>query len=235
LCNYYTGWDLKVRDTVRFRQWENDFDSLVSVNALPHLNTLRFPNDHTEGMRKGRPTPFAFAADNDLAVGMFIDHLSKSPVWKESVVFILEDDAQDGPDHVDAHRSPLYVVGPYVKRNFVDHTPYTTSGVVRTIELILGLPPMSQYDAAATPLWRCFTSTPDVSAFNSLPANIDLNNTNTAVNKLSVKSETFNFSKEDAVPDLEFTKVLWQGIKGMNSLVPAPRRAAFLTVNKNDD
>ena len=106
-------------------------------------------------------------ADNDLAVGMFIDYLSKSPVWKESVVFIVEDDAQNGPDHVDAHRSPVYVAGPYVKRNFVDHTPYTTtSGVLRTIELILGLPPMSQYDAAATPLWRCFTSTPNLNAFN---------------------------------------------------------------------
>ena len=91
---------------------------------------------------------------------MFLDHLSKSPVWKESVVFILEDDAQDGPDHVDAHRSPVYIAGPYVKRNFVDHTPYTTSGVLRTIELILGLPPMSQYDAAATPMWRSFTEYP---------------------------------------------------------------------------
>ncbi|HEY8661316.1 MAG TPA: bifunctional YncE family protein/alkaline phosphatase family protein [Hanamia sp.] len=235
LCNYYTGWDLKVRDTVRFRQWEKDFDSLVSVNALPHLNTLRFPNDHTAGMRKGSPTPYSYVADNDLAVGMFIDHLSKSPVWKESVVFILEDDAQDGPDHVDAHRSPIYVAGPYVKRNYVDHTPYTTSGVLRTIELILGLPPMSQYDAAATPLWRCFTSTPDESAFNSLPANIDLNNTNTAVNKLSQKSETFNFAKEDAVPDLEFTKVLWQGLKGINSPVPSPRRAAFIIPTKDKD
>jgi len=140
LCNYYTGWDLSVRDTVRFSQWKKDFDSLVSINALPRLNTLRFPNDHTSGMRKGQPTPFAYAADNDLAVGMFLDHLSKSPVWKGSVVFIVEDDAQNGPDHVDAHRSPAYVVGPYVKRNFVDHTPYTTSGILRTIELILGIP-----------------------------------------------------------------------------------------------
>ncbi|MDQ2864425.1 MAG: YncE family protein, partial [Bacteroidota bacterium] len=92
LCPYFTGWNLGVRDTIRFNQWKKDFDSLVSVNALPHLNTLRFPNDHTQGMRKGAPTPFAYAADNDLAVGLFLDHLSKSPVWKQSVVFILEDD-----------------------------------------------------------------------------------------------------------------------------------------------
>ncbi len=214
LCPYFTGWDLSVRDTVRFNQWRKDFDSLVSINALPHLNTMRFPNDHTEGMSKGKPTPFAFAADNDLAVGMFLDHLSKSSVWKQSVVFILEDDAQNGPDHVDAHRSPVYIASPYIKRNFVDHTPYTTSGVLRTIELILGLPPMSQYDAAATPMWRSFTNTPDESSFSYLPENVDLNDKNTAVNKLSRKSETFNFSKEDAIPDDQFNEVLWEGIKG---------------------
>ena len=235
LCPYFTGWNLSVRDTIRFNEWKKDFDSLVSINALPHLNTLRFPNDHTQGMRKGAPTPFAYAADNDLAVGMFLDHLSKSSVWKQSVVFILEDDAQNGPDHVDAHRSPVYVAGPYVKRNFVDHTPYTTSGVLRTIELILGLSPMSQYDAAATPLWRSFTNSADVSAFNYLPENIDLNDKNIAVNKLSKKSETFNFLKEDAIPDNEFTEVIWKGIKGVNKPVPSPKRAAFIRVNKIKD
>jgi YVTN family beta-propeller protein len=238
LCPYFTSWDLSVRDTVRFNEWKKDFDSLVRINALPHLNTMRFPNDHTEGMSKGKPTPFAFVADNDLAVGMFLDHLSKSPVWKESVVFILEDDAQNGPDHVDAHRSPLYIAGPYVKRNFVDHTSYTTSGVLRTIELILGIPPMSQYDAAATPLWRSFTATPDESVFNYLPENVDLNDKNIAVNKLSEKSETFNFSKEDEVNETDFNEVLWKGIKGINTLVPSPKRAAFLKVTdrevKND-
>ena len=234
-CNYYTGWDLSVRDTVRFGQWKKDFDSLVSINALPHLNTMRFPNDHTEGMRTGKPTPFAFAADNDLAVGMFLDHLSKSPVWKESVVFIVEDDAQDGPDHVDAHRSPVYIAGPYVKRIFVNHAPYTTSGVLRTIELILGLPPMSQYDAAAIPLWQSFTSKPDFSAYDYLPESVDLNDKNMAVNKLSKQSEVLNFSREDEVPEALFNEILWKGIKGINSVVPTPRRAAFVRVKEDDD
>ncbi len=237
-CPYYTSWDLTVRDTTRFGQWKREFDSLLSVNALPQLNTLRFPNDHTEGLKTGRPTPFAHNADNDLAVGMFIDYLSKSPVWKESSVFIVEDDAQNGPDHVDAHRSPAYIAGPFVKRNFVDHTPYTTSGILRTIELILGLPPMSQYDAAAVPLWRCFTSTPDETVFNHLPAQVDITEKNTATNKLSEKSAAFNFTKEDAINDAEFNEVLWKGIKGMNSVMPSPKRAAFLSVRKdveNDD
>ncbi|MEO7962174.1 MAG: bifunctional YncE family protein/alkaline phosphatase family protein [Ginsengibacter sp.] len=227
-CPYFTSWDLTVKDTTRFAQWKREFDSLVSNNALPQLNTLRFPNDHTEGLVTGKPTPLAHCADNDLAVGMFVDYLSKSPVWKESVVFILEDDAQNGPDHVDAHRSPAYIAGPFVKRNFVDHTPYTTSGILRTIELILGLPPMSQYDAAATPLWKSFTSMPDMSGFDHVPAQIDLEEKNTAVNELSEKSAAFNLTKEDAINDAEFNEVLWKGIKGINAAVPPPRRAAFL-------
>ena len=111
-CPYYTGWNMNVRDTTRFNQWKQEFDSLVAKNTLPRFNSLRFPNDHTEGLAKGKPTLFAHVADNDLAVGMFIEYLSKSPVWKESVVFILEDDAQNGPDHVDAHRSTAYIAGP---------------------------------------------------------------------------------------------------------------------------
>ena len=187
-------------------------------------------------MQKGRPTPFAHVADNDLAVGMFIDYLSKSPVWKESVVFIVEDDAQNGPDHVDAHRSPAYVVGPYVKRNFVDHTPYTTSGILRTIELILGLAPMSQYDAAAVPLWRSFTAIPDVTAYNVLPAQVDITERNLVWNELSKRSAQFNLSKEDQVPDLEFSDVIWKGVKGLHSVMPAPKRAAFINIAaKKDD
>jgi len=236
-CTYYTSWNQKVRDTERVGQWKRDFDSLVAINALPQMNTIRLINDHTEGMKKGRPTPFAHVADNDLAVGMFIEYLSKSSVWKNSVVFILEDDAQNGPDHVDAHRSPAYVVGPYVKRNFVDHTPYTTSGIIRTMELILALPPMTQYDGGATPLWRCFTSTPDHTSYKALPSNVDLTDKNMAWNQLSERSEKFDLSKEDLVPDMEFSEVIWKGVKGINSVMPVPRHAAFVkvSVKKKDD
>jgi YVTN family beta-propeller protein len=229
----YTEYDLSVRDTTRFYQWRKDFDSLVAANALPQLTTLRFGNDHTEGMRAGRATPFAHVADNDLAVGMFIDHLSKSPVWKQSVVFILEDDAQNGPDHVDAHRSPAYVIGPYVKRHFVDHTMYSTSGMLRTIELILGMPPMTQYDAAATPMWRCFTNQPDFTTYDHLPANINLNDKNPSGTAMAIYSEQFEWSREDAVPDLVFNEILWQGIKGIPA--PSPVRAAFLKRNHRED
>ena len=236
VCKTYTGWDMGVRDTTRFYQWQNDFDSLLTINQMPQFNTIRLGNDHTEGVRVGKPTPFAHVADNDLAVGLFIEHLSKSPIWKESVVFILEDDAQNGPDHVDAHRSPCYVVSPYVKRNFVDHTMYSTSSVLRTIELILGMPPMTQYDAAAVPMWRIFSPTANETQYAAKPANVNLNDKNTAKNKLSALSEKFDFSQEDKVPDLVFNDVLWKSIKGINYATPSPNRAAFVKLgNKKKD
>ena len=236
-CHYYTGWDQKVRDTTRVGQWERDFDSLVAIHALPQLNTLRIINDHTEGLRKGRPTPFAHCADNDLAVGMLVDYLSRSPVWKESVVFVLEDDAQDGPDHVDAHRSTAYVAGGFVKRHLVDHTMYSTTSVLHTIELILGIPPMSQYDAAAMPLWRCFSDSADLTPFKAKLLQTDINARNTVENVWQRKSETFDFSKEDRIPDRIFTEVIWKAVKGANAVVPVPRRAAFVKLNeaKDDD
>jgi len=236
-CNYYTGFNTAIKDTVRFYQWKRDFDSLQAIYKVPNFNTIRFGNDHTDGMRKGRATPFAHVADNDLAVGMFIDYLSKSSIWNQSVVFIVEDDAQNGPDHVDAHRSPCYVIGPHVKRNFVDHSMYSTSSVLRTMELILGMPPMTQYDAAANPMWNCFTATPDYKTYNHLPANVNLNDKNKGDNAMSILSEKFDWTKEDKVPDLIFNEILWKGLKGMDALVPAPSRAAFvkLGVKKKDD
>ncbi len=229
-CPYYSSYNMTVRDTTRFYQWRREFDSLIAVNALPRFNSLRFGNDHTEGLRLGRPTPFAHVADNDLAVGMFLEYLSQSPVWKESAVFIVEDDAQNGPDHVDAHRTTAYVAGPFVKRGFVDHTMYSTSSMLRTMELILGLPPMSQYDAAATPMWRSFTSTPDLKPFTSLPSAIDLNEKNKSATASAKLSETFDFSKEDRIPDLVFSEVIWKAVKGEDSKMPAPRRSAFVKI-----
>jgi YVTN family beta-propeller protein len=234
-CTYFTSWDQSVRDTTRVGQWKRDFDSLLAINAVPQLNTLRLINDHTEGMSLGKPSPYAHVADNDLAVGMFVDYLSKSPIWNESVVFILEDDAQDGPDHVDAHRSPLYIAGGFVKSGFVDHTLYSTSSVLKTIELILGMQPMSQYDAAANTLWKCFSKTANHQGFTTRPNQWDLNEKNTSRNIMQQKSETFNFKKEDSINDHDFNEVLWKGLKGETAILPAPKRAAFLQLNPTKD
>ncbi len=235
-CRYFTSWDQTVRDTVRFYQWKRDFDSLMAVNALPQLNTIRFINDHTEGLRLGRPTPFAHVADNDLAIGLFVDYLSHSSVWNESLVIMVEDDAQNGPDHVDAHRSVALIAGGYVKKGFVDHTPYTTASLLRTIELILGLPPMSQYDAAATPLWRCLNNTPGHEPYVVKPVSIDLNDKNIAENRWQQMSEKFDFTAEDQINDADFNEVIWKAVKGLDSpCPPAVRAAFFLTVNEENE
>ena len=234
-CPYFTSWDQAVRDTTRVGQWKRDFDSLLSKNAVPRLNTMRLINDHTEGMKLGKPSPYAHVADNDLAVGMLVDYLSKSPIWNETVVFIVEDDAQNGPDHVDAHRSPAFIAGGYVKRGFVDHTAYTTTSILKTIELILGMQPMSQYDAGANALWRCFDKTPNAKGFITKPLQFDINEKNTVRSAMQRKSETFNFKKEDSINDHDFNEVLWKGLKGESAMVPAPKRAAFLKINAKKD
>jgi YVTN family beta-propeller protein len=234
-CKGYTGFELTIRDTSRFSMWKHDFDSLAVAGNIPRLTTLRFANDHTEGIKLGRPTPFAHVADNDLAVGLFVEYLSHSPIWNESVVFIVEDDAQNGPDHVDAHRSPAYLAGGFVKQSYVDHTMYSTSSVLRTIELILGLPPMTQYDAAAEPLWRCFNFSATHPPFKALPIQVDLNQKNEAENSMSRLSETFDFSKEDRVPDAQFNEVIWVAVRGLNSPCPAPVHAAFFSAEEEED
>lgn len=227
-CRYFTPWDQKVRDTVRFNQWKRDFDSLLAINAVPWFNSIRFINDHTEGLNINRPTPFAHVADNDLAVGLFLDHLSHSPIWKESLVLIVEDDAQNGPDHVDAHRSTAYIAGGYVKHGFVDHTPYSTTSLIRTMELILGLPPMSQYDAASNSLWRCLNNTADHPPFSVKPVNVNLDDKNLETSEWQKMSETFDFTAEDRVNDSMFNEVIWKAVKGLDSTCPPSVRAAFL-------
>ena len=208
--------------------------SLVIAKAVPSLNTIRLGADHTQGLGVGRPTPYACVADNDLAVGMLIEHISKSPIWSQSAIFILEDDAQNGPDHVDAHRSPAFVVSPYTKRNYVDHTMYSTSGMLRTIELILGLPPMTQYDAGATPMYRSFTAKPDLSPYRAVSVGVDLDETNKLATRWSKISEGFNFAEVDLNDDRLFNEVLWKGLKGDAAELPAPRRSAFVRIEKGD-
>ncbi|WPU97102.1 bifunctional YncE family protein/alkaline phosphatase family protein [Mucilaginibacter sabulilitoris] len=236
-CKPYPGWNLDIQDIYREKVFEHDFDSLVAKQNVPHFNTVYLPNDHTSGLSKGAYSPAAQVADNDLALGRLVEHISHSPIWKESVIFVLEDDAQDGPDHVDAHRSVAWVISPFVKRHSVNHTMYSTSGMLRTIELILRLPPMSQYDAAATPMWNCFQATPDIAGYTAEAATININERNTAWNNEAKQSALFNFAKADAAPDRLLNEVVWKAIKGPQSKMPEPRRSAFVKISpvKDDD
>lgn len=234
-CPAFAPFTLDVRDTARINVWKADFDSLLAIGCVPRFNTIRIGNDHTEGMKLHRPTPYAHVADNDLAVGMLIDYLSHSPIWKETAVFIIEDDAQNGSDHVDAHRSTAYLAGGFVKRGFVDHTPYTTTSMLLTMERILGLPPMTQHDAGARLMWRCFTSEADTTSFDCLPAQVDMNELNRERNEWQAMCEKYDFTIEDNVPDVEFNQVLWYGLKGSLTPYPPLRRSAFLTYLSGDD
>ncbi len=234
-CFAFEPYNMKITDTSRFTAWKLDFDSLLAINMVPQFNTVRFGNDHTEGLSLGRPTPYAHVADNDYAVGLFLEHLSRSSIWDKSAVFIVEDDAQNGADHVDAHRSTLYLAGGFVKRNFVDHTMYSTTSVLRTMELILGLPPMTQHDKNATSMWRAFTHKSDFRPFTAVKPLVNLADKNLARNKWQELSDTYNYAREDAVPDLQFNEMLWHGLKGNAVPFPSPRRAAFVRLVEGGD
>lgn len=235
MCKDYPDYDLSVKDITRVEIWKKEFDSLLVANAMPRFNTLRLGNDHTSGARIGALSPRAHVAENDLAVGRFVEYLSKSPIWKESAIFVLEDDAQNGPDHVDAHRSPALVISPYTKRKHVEHTMYSTSGMLRTMELILGLPPMSQYDAAAVPLFACFTSTPTLTPYTHIPARYNIDEKNTAWNEPARRSQKFDLRYADTLNDDDFNEVIWMAVKGEQSKVPAPKRGAWVRIAAKDD
>ncbi len=233
-CPGFPSYDLGIRDTLRFSIWKKDFDKLLAKGEVPQFNTVRFGNDHTEGMRLGRPSPYAHVADNDLAVGLFIQTLAQSSIWDQTVVFIVEDDAQNGADHVDAHRSTAYLAGGFIKRNFVDHTMYTTASILRTMGLLLGMKPMTQYDAGATPMWNCFNDHSEASWFQATTPSVDLNEKNVAMNTWQKKSEAFSFEEEDTNNDIEFARVLWHGLKG-DTPFPGPTRSAFVAPLADDD
>jgi DNA-binding beta-propeller fold protein YncE len=229
----FRGWDLDYSDVERYNEWNRDFTSLLANGTLPRFNIIRLPNDHTSGTRKGALTPQAMVAQNDYAVGLLVDRISHSPVWKESAIFIIEDDSQNGADHVDAHRTEGLVVSPYVKRQAVDNTLYTTAAMMRTMELILGLPPMSQYDAAATPMFNSFTMQPDLTPYTVEKPLIDLNAKNQIGAYGQAMMEHFDLTHADRVPDRIFDEIVWRAIKGTE--MPAPRFSILSGPDSDDD
>ncbi|HMV46269.1 MAG TPA: beta-propeller fold lactonase family protein [Blastocatellia bacterium] len=232
----FPAWDLTIPDNVRVDKWLEEFRAYEKDGGLPQFQVIRLGGDHTQGTRAGQPTPRAHVAENDLAVGRLVEAVSGSErYWKDTAVFIIEDDAQNGPDHVDAHRSIAFVASAYTKRKFVDSTMYTTSGMLRTMELILGIPPMSQYDAAATPMFNSFTNKADLTPFKHRPAKTDLNEKNAPTAPRAERSAQLDFSKEDAAPDIEFNEIIWKAVRGANSQMPAPVRSAFVRAVEDDD
>jgi len=229
---WFRGFDLDYPDVKRAERFIAELKRFESSD-MPRLQILRLPNDHTHGATIGVRTPTALVADNDLALGMVVEALSHSRFWPQTAIFVVEDDAQNGPDHVDAHRTTAFVISPYTRRGAVDSTLYSTSSMLRTMELILGLKPMSQYDAAARPMFNSFQPNVDLRPYDHKPATTDLNARNPILawgGRLKL-----NFSREDAVDDLLLNEVVWRSVRGPNSPMPAPVRAAFFHPNEKSD
>jgi len=224
----FAGFDLDITDNKRVDTWLEEFNGYVADGNLPQLSILHLGNDHTQGARGGAPSPRAMVADNDLALGRVVEAVSNSVYWKDSAIFVVEDDAQSGPDHVDSHRSVALVASPFAKRGFVDHTFYSTSGILRTMELILGLTPMSQYDAAAVSLYNSFQSTPNLTAYRRLVPGVPLDEKNPLTAAGAAVSRTWDFSDADLTPEEPLNEVIWQSVKGADSPMPPPKRSVFV-------
>ncbi len=230
----YPPYDLSISDQKRIDIWLEEFRRFEQDGQLPALSVIRLGGDHTAGTRPGYPTPRAMIADNDLALGRLVEAISHSRYWKESAIFVLEDDAQNGPDHVDAHRSPAFAIGPFVRRRATVSTLYTTSGMLRTIELILGAEPMTQYDAAATPMYDAFQTTPDLTPFTALAARVPIDEKNDKYSYGAEASLRMNLDEVDRAPEQELNEILWRSVKGAGAIMPPPVRAAFLRVAEPD-
>lgn len=230
---FYWGFDVKYPDISRAARFISELHRFEREGEMPRLQVVRLPNDHTGGTGVAYHTPSALVADNDLALGQVVEAVSKSKFWGQTAIFVIEDDAQNGPDHVDAHRTIAYVISPYVKRHSVDSTLYSTSSMLRTMELILGLKAMSQFDAAATPMYHSFQAQPDLNAYAAIPAIIDLNEMNQKT--AWGGGLKLNLAKEDAVDDLLLNRIIWRSVKGLNSVMPPPTRAAWVRPSDVDD
>jgi DNA-binding beta-propeller fold protein YncE len=222
----YSGWNLDIPDQARADVWLREFQEFVRAGKMPALEILTLPNDHTSGAQAGKPTPRAYMADNDLALGRIIEALTKSPFWKSTVVFVLEDDAQDGPDHVDSHRSPMLVISAY-NRGKVFHRFANTTDVLATIEDILGLGRMSQFDHFGRPLREIWETTPDLTPYVALRSSVPLDEKNPPRGALAEASKKLALEKEDLSNDDLFNRILWGAIKG-DKPYPGPTRMSAL-------
>ncbi|NLN90551.1 MAG: bifunctional YncE family protein/alkaline phosphatase family protein [candidate division WS1 bacterium] len=227
---FFRSYDLSYPDVDRAARFLEELARFEAEGEMPQFIVIRLPNDHTSGTAPGAPTPRAMVADNDLALGQVIEGLSRSSFWPTMAIFVVEDDAQNGPDHVDAHRSIAFVASPYVRRGAVVSDMLSTSGILRTMELILGLSPMSQFDAAARPLYSCFMGEPDLTPYVCKPATWPLDEINTADAWGSQRSLELDLAREDAADDLLFNEIIWKSVMGADSPMPMPRRAAFVRI-----
>jgi DNA-binding beta-propeller fold protein YncE len=224
----YVGWEMTVPDQYRADYFIRELKAFEEQGSFPELVLICLPDDHTSGTRRGSPTPAACVADNDLAFGRIVEAISHSKFWKDTVVFGIEDDPQAGWDHVSGYRTTAYCASPYTKRGVVVHTQYNTTSVLRTIEQILGLPPMNQFDASATPMFDCFTESPDFAPFDLVPNLVALDQMNPApqairdplLRRNAYVSARINFREADRAPEDVLNRILWHAMKGPKAPYP---------------
>ncbi|MGD1009018.1 MAG: bifunctional YncE family protein/alkaline phosphatase family protein [Candidatus Aminicenantales bacterium] len=235
------GWNLAVPDVWRARYIANQIAAWDREGRMPQLILICLPDDHTSGTKEGSPTPAAAVADNDLAFGRTVEAFSRSRFWKETVIFGIEDDPQNGFDHVSGYRTTAYCVSPYTKRGAVVRTQYNTTSLLRTMEQILGLPPMNQLDATATPMSDCFTATPDFRPFEAVPNIVPLDEMNpppktiadALLRRDALLSARLDLRKADACPEDVLNRILWRAVKGPAE--PYPAWAVTLSLGHDDD
>jgi YVTN family beta-propeller protein len=228
LATNTVGWDLDVPDVWRADKFITDLKQLEQTGALANLTILWLPNDHTSGTRPGGPTPAAQVADNDLAFGRVVEAISHSKFWKDTCIFAIEDDPQAGWDHVSGYRTTAYVASPYTRRGQVIHTQYNHLSLLRTMELMLGLPPMNQMDATARPMSDCFMPAPDLTPFDTVTNNIPLDQVNSPVKSVASAlrrkdaelSARLPLDQPDQCPDDLLNRILWRAMRGTDSPYP---------------
>lgn len=222
----YRGFDLDYPDVEREKVFAADLRQWEATGKMPDFMMVRLGNDHTSGVAAGKIAPLAAAADNDLAVGRLVEAVSKSKFWATTAIFILEDDAQNGPDHVDSHRSPAFVISPYTRARGVDSTMYNTTSMLRTMELILGLRPMTVFDASARPMWNAFANKADTRAFEPVAARHPLDERNPPAKTADERrSREFDLEEADRIDDDVMNAILWRAVKGTEPAVPVPVRS----------
>ena len=224
----YRSFDQEYSDLKRADRFLAELARFEREGEMPRLQIVRLPNDHTSGAKPGALTPTAFVAENDLALGRVVEAVSRSKFWPTTAIFVVEDDAQNGSDHIDAHRTVALVISPWTRHGAVDSSLYSTSSMLRTIELILGLEPMSQFDAAALPMIRSFAKQADPAPYACRPATVPLDTRNASTAWGAAASVAMDFSKEDAADDLLLNEIVWRSVRGAGSPMPPPRRAAFV-------
>jgi YVTN family beta-propeller protein len=227
-----TGWTdiTKGRDPDLADVFIREMRDAEKSGNWPRFMVMSLGEDHTHALRPGHYTPSAMVASNDQALGRIMDAVSHSRFWPETIVFVIEDDAQDGPDHVDCRRTVGLAISPYIKRVIVDSALYTTASMVHTMELILGLPTMTQFDRAATPMYRAFRETPDLTAYSNVSPRIDLLAKNPGKGAAAEASLRLDFSGFDRADPQEMNRILWEALKPGVPL-PAPVRSAFTNGN----